>query len=255
MRTRTLFLTAAGLLALAGQASAQTITNGDFETMDLSGWTVVNTSNGLGAPGLVEIIDIDGPGPLDPSYAARFGVGQATFVSGAQEGIEMTQEVSLQANVEYTFEFDWSAQRLSATNNAQGGVFTIILNGDPIAQAAAGGTSSATPRYGHLSAPITVATAGTYTVGIRITRPFTVPGDLFQYVDNVVLSGGGGPACYANCDGSTTEPILNVADFGCFLTKFAAGDPYANCDESTTEPVLNVADFGCFLTQFAAGCR
>jgi hypothetical protein len=48
---------------------------------------------------------------------------------------------------------------------------------------------------------------------------------------------------------------LNVADFGCFLQKFAAGDVYANCDGSTQEPVLNVADFGCFLSKFAAGCR
>jgi hypothetical protein len=60
--------------------------------------------------------------------------------------------------------------------------------------------------------------------------------------------------CYANCDGSTTEPILNVADFTCFLTKFAAGNAYANCDGSTVEPVLNVADFTCFLTKFAGGC-
>jgi hypothetical protein len=60
--------------------------------------------------------------------------------------------------------------------------------------------------------------------------------------------------CYANCDGSTTPPVLNVADFTCFLTKFAAGDPYANCDGSTTPPVLNVADFTCFLTKFAGGC-
>jgi hypothetical protein len=60
--------------------------------------------------------------------------------------------------------------------------------------------------------------------------------------------------CYANCDGSTTAPILNVADFSCFLSKFAAGDPYANCDGSTTPPVLNVADFSCFLGKFAAGC-
>jgi DNA-binding beta-propeller fold protein YncE len=62
------------------------------------------------------------------------------------------------------------------------------------------------------------------------------------------------PACYANCDGSTTEPILNVADFTCFLSKFAGQDPYANCDGSTTEPILNVADFTCFLSKFAAGC-
>ncbi|MEX2217826.1 MAG: proprotein convertase P-domain-containing protein [Phycisphaerales bacterium] len=64
-----------------------------------------------------------------------------------------------------------------------------------------------------------------------------------------------GPAvCYANCDNSTQAPVLNVADFGCFLTRYASGDPYANCDASTQPPVLNVADFGCFLTKYAAGC-
>jgi hypothetical protein len=61
-------------------------------------------------------------------------------------------------------------------------------------------------------------------------------------------------ACAANCDCSTVAPILNVADFSCFLGKFAAQDPGANCDGSTTPPVLNVADFACFLQQFAAGC-
>jgi hypothetical protein len=64
------------------------------------------------------------------------------------------------------------------------------------------------------------------------------------------LTGG----CYANCDGSTTPPILNVADFVCFQQHFAAGDSSANCDGSTVPPVLNVADFVCFQQQFAAGC-
>ncbi len=62
------------------------------------------------------------------------------------------------------------------------------------------------------------------------------------------------PTCYANCDGSTATPVLNVLDFGCFLNRFAAADPYANCDGSTTAPVLNVLDFGCFMNHFAAGC-
>ncbi len=61
-------------------------------------------------------------------------------------------------------------------------------------------------------------------------------------------------ACYANCDQSTTPPILNVADFNCFLNRFGAGDSYANCDQSTTPPVLNVGDFICFLNRFTAGC-
>ena len=65
---------------------------------------------------------------------------------------------------------------------------------------------------------------------------------------------GMGVECYANCDGSTTAPVLNVLDFNCFLNQFSAGAPYANCDGSTTAPVLNVLDFNCFLNRFGAGC-
>src|SRR5690606_21891381 len=60
--------------------------------------------------------------------------------------------------------------------------------------------------------------------------------------------------CYANCDCSTTPPALNVNDFICFQSKFAAGDQAANCDRSTVPPVLNVNDFICFQSACAAGC-
>ncbi len=69
-----------------------------------------------------------------------------------------------------------------------------------------------------------------------------------------LLPGGNPQPCYANCDGSTTTPMLDVMDFACFLNKYAAGDTYANCDQSTTPPVLNVLDFACFMNAFAAGC-
>jgi Domain of unknown function (DUF5122) beta-propeller len=72
------------------------------------------------------------------------------------------------------------------------------------------------------------------------------------YSDPVALAVRAGG--YPNCDGVTIPPVLNVADFTCFLQKFATGDPYANCDQSTTVPVLNVADFTCFLQKFAQGC-
>jgi len=62
-------------------------------------------------------------------------------------------------------------------------------------------------------------------------------------------------ACYANCDQSTTPPILNVNDFVCFLNHFAAGDSYANCTgDCNPPPCLNVNDFVCFQSAFAAGC-
>jgi hypothetical protein len=73
----------------------------------------------------------------------------------------------------------------------------------------------------------------------------------------------GPPHCYANCDGSTQHPILNVDDFTCFINEFAAAQVlphaqqvvhYANCDDSTVAPALNVDDFTCFINYFAAGC-
>jgi hypothetical protein len=60
--------------------------------------------------------------------------------------------------------------------------------------------------------------------------------------------------CYANCDGSTTAPLLNINDFQCFLNTFAAGGAYANCDNSSIPPTLNINDFQCFINRFAAGC-
>ena len=104
----------------------------------------------------------------------------------------------------------------------------------------------------------TPVAAGPFTLACSIGDPLAAPtGTAGPYsLGSGFLSaaGGGPPPCYANCDGSTTPPILNVNDFACFLNKFAAGDPYANCDNLTTAPVLNVIDFACFLNQFAAGC-
>jgi hypothetical protein len=86
---------------------------------------------------------------------------------------------------------------------------------------------------------------------------------------NVRVFGGriyynlGTTGCYANCDGSTTAPVLNVDDFTCFVNEFASAQSlpvaqqvvsYANCDNSTVTPVLNVDDFTCFINQFAQGC-
>jgi hypothetical protein len=97
----------------------------------------------------------------------------------------------------------------------------------------------------------------------RVTLPVTAGQSLVIRVAGYGASVGAytlhigpliGSGCYANCDGSTTTPLLNISDFTCFLNRFAAADPYANCDNSTTPPTLNVSDFACFLNAFSAGC-
>ena len=96
---------------------------------------------------------------------------------------------------------------------------------------------------------------GAFEVSGTIGQPDAsgpLPGGIFE------ITGGfwvGTTSCYANCDGSTAPPILNINDFQCFLNKYATGDPYANCDQSTSPPTLNANDFQCFLNKFAIGCN
>ena len=92
---------------------------------------------------------------------------------------------------------------------------------------------------------------GMYTVD---TTAATVTFEFNTLIKGIAYFSDDG-SCYANCDGSTAAPILNVNDFICFQAKFAAGDSYANCDGSTSVPVLNINDFICFQSNFAAGCR
>jgi hypothetical protein len=191
---------AAGMALCAGAAQGQFV-NADFETGDLIGWTVRNTANGVGAPGGVTMIDIDGPGPLPVSNAAQFEVGQAVFMSGVQEGVEVTQGLDLAQGTLYTFEFDWAVVNGNSGGNIEGGVFNLIINGTPAATQACGLIQPGASTYGHISVNYTPSTSAIYTVGARITRPFILPGGLRQYVDNFrPVAGGGmtGACCLAS---------------------------------------------------------
>ena len=57
-----------------------------------------------------------------------------------------------------------------------------------------------------------------------------------------------GSACYPDCN---ADGALTVTDFGCFQTRFVAGDPYADCNADGEQ---TVADFGCFQSSFVQGC-
>jgi hypothetical protein len=115
---------------------------------------------------------------------------------------------------------------------------------------------------GPWAVPVTItgqaAAAGANALGTNSTISGWVPlTDLAsQAVQDLAFQVSGTPvqSCYANCDGSTSVPFLNISDFACFLNLFSSGASYANCDGSTQVPVLNVFDFACFLNLFTAGC-
>lgn len=180
-----LFVASAGL----GRDAKADFTNGNFETGNFTGWTITPTTNGQSPTQTVLLWDIDFGGPLPTSFVGRFSVGQVTFQSGVPAGIELTQSLNLMAGVTYTIGFDWSAHRDTTTGgNAQGGIFDLIVNGNSIANAQAGSTSSTSPKWGNLTTTYTATFTGAHTIGARITRPFTVPADLWQSVDNFTLS-------------------------------------------------------------------
>ncbi len=148
----------------------------------------------------------------------------------------VTQPASRSAYTNDTAFFHVGAQWYNPQGNC--GNFTYAWRRDCQTLANGGNISGADTELLRIS-PVTPADAGQYDVRVNGNHSSTAM--------LTVL-------CYANCDASTTPPVLNINDFTCFLNSFAAGNAYANCDHSTSAPVLNVLDFTCFLNQFASGC-
>jgi hypothetical protein len=123
---------------------------------------------------------------------------------------------------------------------AGGGLFQPQVGDEFTILTALGGVSGT-----FIANPVTVAQDGTYAWTV-LYQPNAVVLRLDTYTPST---------CYANCDGSSASPVLNINDFVCFQQRFAAGDSYANCDQSTIAPVLNINDFVCFQQRFAAGCN
>jgi hypothetical protein len=59
--------------------------------------------------------------------------------------------------------------------------------------------------------------------GIALLTATEMPSTAFAYTDDVEIEALIHGPCYANCDGSSTAPILNIDDFTCFINTFAHG--------------------------------
>ena len=119
-------------VAFGGASNAATLTNGDFETGDLTGWTVFTSNNGaLGGAGfpVVLVLDIKGDGVV--SKSAAFKVGQRVFagLDSSPEGGGMYQTVTLNAgSVTLTADVATSYASQRHWRNLSGGFFELMLD-------------------------------------------------------------------------------------------------------------------------------
>jgi hypothetical protein len=161
--------------------------------------------------------------------------------------------------------------RDDAATNTQRPIFAVQASVTPAAHLAAGtywldwqmsGTLSGGPMAAMVTVPGQVGPAnanarwksGSQSYWIDVVDGGSLAGQELAFIIQGTPGSGGGGTCYANCDNSTTVPLLNANDFQCFLNNFAAGSSAANCDGSTSVPILNANDFQCFLNRFAGGC-
>jgi len=181
---RRLGAVSAVLSFVAFTASAELVTNGGFDTGDLTGWTAFVTANGTSGSGLpaVSVFDL-GSGA---SNAAQFDVGAVTCCTLAGGGISQT----ITAPEDGTYQFTAQIASLDDPDgevNGDGGTFSILVDGVAVATDSLGAFSSPHQVIDGSLDGSEALTAGAHTLQIQIVRPFTSGGDATpqEFVDNI----------------------------------------------------------------------
>ncbi len=172
------------LAVFAAQAGATNlIVNGSFQSGDFTGWTLGTTPNGTAGAGFPVVA----AWPLGGANAWEGEVGEVNF-DGTQQGATLTQSFN-SAGGAASLSMAWAVSSPFA-GNADGGEFTMILNGVQIAQYDTNSVNQGDLINGTLSANANLV-SGTNTLEIDITRRYITVPDLtpLQYVTNVDVEG------------------------------------------------------------------
>ena len=170
------------------------ITNGDFQTGDLSGWSTFTTANGTVGTGLPSVVSYDTTG-AGASLAAKFDVGD---ISGCctQDGGGIRQTIIAPDAAFYTFFADIAAENdLNGQVNGDPGQFRILLDNIGIGTTTLFGFATAHEVVrGSVSGTVAL-TAGSHVLSIELTRCCGGGGNNAptQYVDNVGVTESAAP--------------------------------------------------------------
>ena len=183
MKRYMLFVMVALLAVFVAQAGATNlIQNGSFQSNDFTDWTIGTTSNGTWGSGFPVVTGW----PLGGMNSAEGQVGEVNF-DGTQQGGTLTQSF-MSAGGAATETLLWAAM---GSGNADGGEFTMILNGVQIAQYDTGSINGLL--NGTLTASVPLV-AGMNTLQIDVTRRYiSTGGTPYQWVTGVDVEGQGVP--------------------------------------------------------------
>lgn len=184
-----------GLLSVAflfcGQARANLITNGNFQTGNLSGWTVFSTSDGTNGVGLPDVVPFrtSGSGLSD---AAQFNAGEVSFNNTPQGG-GLMQTITVPAGGAYTLMMNFaSLGDADGSLNVDAGTFAVIIDGNTVASDFLGNFTEPLQTLRGSFDQTMILPAGTYSFEVEITRTFTSDGTSTpdEYVGGISLTPG-----------------------------------------------------------------
>lgn len=183
---RCVLLVLVSLLVLAaGQASASNLlVNGSFQSGDFTGWTLGTTSNGTAGTGFPIVTGW----PLGGMNSAKYEVGEVNF-DGTFQGATLSQDFTSAGGMA-TLSFMWAAQGDGIHQNADGGLFELILDGTVLASYDVGTIGPNDLFNGSLSDTLNLS-AGNHTFEIDILRPYvSQQGNTpYQYVTGADVEG------------------------------------------------------------------
>jgi hypothetical protein len=173
------------LAVFAAQAGATNlIQNGNFSSGDFTDWTIGTTSGGSWGQGFPIVTGW----PLGGMNAAEGEVGNVN-PTGTQQGGTLIQTFNSGAGAA-TLSFMYAAMGDGTHMNADGGDFTLLLDGVALNSIDVGSIDADQLISGTLSANANL-TAGTHTLEIDVTRSFLTEfqNTPYQYVTGVDVEG------------------------------------------------------------------
>jgi hypothetical protein len=189
------------LIAVCAQNAKATsvLTNGDFQTGDLTSWAPFVTANGSNGPSLPNVVSFNTTGS-GASLAAHFNVGEVNLTH-LPEGGGLSQTFILGTPGVYSFFANIGSQDDANGININGdaGTYSILIDGTTLASDFLGSFNTVNQIIlGTLSGSVSLS-AGPHTFEVLITRDFTggTSGSPDEYVDNISLSAVPEPRTFA----------------------------------------------------------